>query len=93
MIFGTDDVLPVYGFLITKFMMVTSLNDYVTDVNNKVDFRYHYRDNMIAQFKRSLYDKNFSHQDQHKRHDGLQRRIKLWLNFVDFEGRLIPEIV
>ena len=31
---------------------------------------------MIAQFKQGLNNKNFSHQDQDKRDDGLQKRIK-----------------
>ena len=31
MISGTNDVLRVYGFLKTFLMMVTNLNDYVTD--------------------------------------------------------------
>ena len=30
MIFGSVDVLPVYGFLKTYFLMVTNMKDYVT---------------------------------------------------------------
>ena len=56
MIFGSEDVLSVYGFLRTYFMIVTILNGYVTDDDNdyKDDFGYHYRDNMIALFKQDL---------------------------------------
>ena len=46
MIFGSEDVLTVYGFLETYFVMVVNLNDYVKDNNddddNKEDFGYHY---------------------------------------------------
>ena len=46
MIFGSEDVLPVYGFLKTYFMMVTIMKDYVTpdDDDSDADFRYFYRD-------------------------------------------------
>ena len=37
---------------------------------------------MIAQFQQDLYNKSFSHQYQDKRNDNLQKRIKLWLNYV-----------
>ena len=54
MIFGNEDVLPVYGFLKTYNTMVTNMKDYVTldpdDVD--ADFRYSYRDTMIAQFSK-----------------------------------------
>ena len=82
MIFGSEDVLPVYGFLKTYLMMVTNMKDYVTldDKEYDADFRYNYRDNRIAQFEQGLYNKIFSHQDQGKRDDGLQKRIRFWLN-------------
>ena len=56
MIFGSVDVLPVYGFLKTNIMMVTNMKDYVTlDPDDAdADFRYDYRDIMIAQFKQDL---------------------------------------
>ena len=42
MIFGSVDVLPVYGFLKTYIMMVTNMKDYVTldpdDDDDDVDF-------------------------------------------------------
>ena len=57
--------------------MVTNLNDYVKgDDDGDDDFGYRHGDNMIAQFGRDLYN-SFSHQDQGKRDDGLQKRSKL----------------
>ena len=56
MIYGSVDVLPVYGFLKTYVLLVTNMKDYVTidldDDDN--DFRYGYRDTMIAHFKQDL---------------------------------------
>ena len=99
MIFGSEDDLPVYGFLKTYIMMVTNLKDYVKDDDDgedddKDDFGYHYRDIMIAQFKQDVSNKNFSFQDQGNcdRNDTLRKRIKFWLNFIDV-GDPIPEKV
>ena len=43
MFFGSEDVLSVYGFLKSFLMMITSLNDYVTDDDDddKDNFGYH----------------------------------------------------
>ena len=62
MIFGSEDVLPVHGFLKTYFMMVTNMKDYVTldPDDDDADFTYNYRDTMIAQFKQDLFNKNLS---------------------------------
>ena len=56
MIFGSENVLPVYGFLKTHIMMVTIMKDYNTleRDDDDADFRYGYRDTMIAQFKQDL---------------------------------------
>ena len=90
MIFGSVDVLHVYSFLKTYIMMVTNMKDYVTiDPDDAdADFRYNYRDVMIAQFKQDLYNKNFSLQDQGKDDeiDTLENRIKIWLNIIDDTG-------
>ena len=96
MIFGGVDVLPMYGFLKTYIMMVTNMKDYVTlnFDDTDADFRYGYRDTMIAQFKKDLYNKNFSLQDQDKRDNSLQKRIRFWLNYVVVnEGAPVPDNV
>ena len=73
----------MYWFLKTYLRMVLNLNDYVKDdEDDDVDFGYLYRDNMIAQFKKDLYNKNFSHLDQDKRDDGHRKSNKFWLNYV-----------
>ena len=84
MIFGRVDVLPVYRFLQTYFRMVTKLNDYVTfnDDDVDADFRYNYRGNTIAQFEQDLKNRSFSQQEEGKCHHGLQKRIKIWFNYV-----------
>ena len=68
MIFGSEDFLPLYGFLKTSIMMVTNMKDYVTlDPDDyDADFRNKYRDTMIAQLIQDLYNKNFSLQDRSK---------------------------
>ena len=69
MLFGSVDVLPVYGFLKTYIMMAKKMIDFVTlDPDDAdADFRYAYRATMIAQFKQDFYNNNLSLQDQNKR--------------------------
>ena len=51
MIFGSENVLHVYSLLNTYFKMVSNLHEYVKDDDDdKENFGYCYRDNMIAQF-------------------------------------------
>ena len=40
MIFGSDDVSPVYGFSKTYIMMVSNMDDYFTLNPDDADFRY-----------------------------------------------------
>ena len=83
MIFGSEDVLPVYDFLKTYFRMCTNLNNYVPvrplfdDEDEEEQWGYGFRDFMIAQYKQHLYSKNFSLQDQGKddQIDTLQNKI------------------
>ena len=68
--------------------MITKVKDYATlDLDDDhADFRYKFRDNMIAQYKQDLYNKSFSYQDQDKRDENFQKRIKFWLNYVVIMG-------
>ena len=56
LIFGSEDVLAVCGFLKLSIMMVTIMKDYVTfdPDDDDGDFRYNYRDDLIAEFKQDL---------------------------------------
>ena len=46
---------------------------------------------MITQFNQDLFKKNFSHHDQDKRDDSLQKSISFWPIYVVFKmGRPIP---
>ena len=89
-IFGSEDVLPVYGYLKTYIMMITNMKDYVTldPDDDDADFTYSCRDTMIAQFKQDLYNKLFSFQGQGKddQNDTLHNRIRFWCNVIDDTG-------
>ena len=83
MTFGSVDDLSVYGFLETYIMVVTNKKVYLTFADYEdADFRFSYRDVMIAQSKQGLLNKSFSHQDQDKREDGLQKGMNFSLNYV-----------
>ena len=76
--------------------MVTSMEEYVTldPDDDDVDFRYYYRDTMIAQLKQDLYNKSFSLQDQGKgdQIDTLQDRKKFWLKILDMGGPIADNL-
>ena len=89
MIFGTEDVLPVYGFLKLFLRMAKILNDYLKDDDDDYDdFGYHYRDNTVDRFKQDLYNKTFSLQDQGKCDKGntLKKRDIFLLNVINMCG-------
>ena len=95
MIFGSEDVLPLYGLLKTYFMIVTKMTDYFKgdDDSEDVDkyhFECYYRDKMIAQFDQDLYSKNVFLQDQGEcdENDTLQKRIEFWLKVIVLGGPL-----
>ena len=96
-IFGSEDVLPVFGFLKTYFEMITNLNVYVrNDDDDKDDFEYHSRDNMIAQFKQDLYNKiSVFKKDQGKgdKNDTLQKRINYCPNVIEWDGPIPNKIL
>ena len=91
MVFGSVDVSPLYEYFKTYFTMCTNLNNYVPtrpwfdDDDEEEQSGYDYRDDMIAQFKQDLYNKNFTLQDQDKDNqiDTLQIRNKFWPNVID----------
>ena len=63
------------------------------DEDEEEQWGYGYRDDMIAQFKKGLYNKKFTLQDQGKDDpiDTLENRIKLWLKIKKNDERLTPD--
>ena len=95
MIYSSNDNvsdLALFDFLKKYFKMCTNITDHVpirywdyyNDGNEKEQWGYGYRDDMIAQFEQDLYIKNFTLQDQGKDDpiDILENRIKFWINII-----------
>ena len=88
-IFVTRDNKDVDEFVRTFFIMVTILNDYVTDSRR---FRKKFRVIMKRQFEHDLYNKSFSNQLETDETDTLQQRIKWWMVVVDRGGPLPNDV-
>ena len=90
MIFTTKDCIEVYDFLKLKFSMCTNVNNYFPvrswfeDENEEERWGFGYRDDMIAQFRQELYNRNFTLQDQGKDDpiDTFENKIKILLNVI-----------
>ena len=99
MIFLTDDCVEVYDFLKTSFRICTNINNLVAvcpwfdDPDEEEQWRCGYRNDMIAQFKQALYNKNFTLQDQGKDDPiaPLENRIKFWLNIINKAQGPVPD--
>ena len=63
------------------------------DPDEEVQWGYGYRDDMIAQFKQDLYNKNYTLQDQGKDYpiDTLENRIKFWINIITNDQGPVPD--
>ena len=65
---SNDNDLALFEFLKLYFRMCTNITDHVPirywdyydDGNEEEQWRYGYKDDMIAQFKQDIYNKNFS---------------------------------
>ena len=87
-----DNDLVLFDFLKLYFRMCTNITnhvpirywDYYNDGNEEEQWGYGYRDDMIAQFKQDIYNKNYTLQDQGKDYpiDTLKNRIKFWINII-----------
>ena len=81
--FATRNIKEVGEFLIPYFLMVTNLNDYVTDSEGiKKEFRVR----MEGQFEHDLYYKSLSNQLESDETDTSQQRIEWWMTVVDSGG-------
>ena len=90
--------LPLFDFLKLYFRTCTNINNYVPislwddDPDEEEQWGYGYRDDMIAQFKQDLYNKNFTLQDQGKDDpiDTLDNRIKFWIKIISNDQGSVP---
>ena len=90
MVFATRDIEEVDEFLITCFMMVTSLIYYFTDSEK---FRKEFRVMIEGQFEHDLYNKSFSNQlESDDETDTVQQRIKRWMLVVDRGGPIRNDV-
>ena len=91
MIYNSVEVLALYDFSKFYFRMCTNIKNYIPvrrrfdDPDEEEQWGHGYRDDMIAQFKQDLYNKNFALQNQGKDDpiDTLENRIKFWVNIFD----------
>ena len=88
-------------FLKKNFKLCANINNYVPvrpwfDEDEKGQWVCGYRDDMIAQFKQYIYNKNFSLQNLGKNdeNDTLQNRIKFWPNNIsNSQGPVLDDII
>ena len=96
---SNDKDLALFDFLKLCFRMCTNINNHVPirhwfgDPDEKEQWGYGYRDDMIAQFEQDLCNKNFTLQDQGKDDpiDTLENRIKFWIKIISNDEGSIPE--
>ena len=98
---SNDNDLALFDFLKLFFRMCTNITDHVPirywdyydDGNEEEQWGYGYRDDMIAQFKQDIYNKNFTLQDQGKDNpiDTLENRMKFWINIISNDQGSLPD--
>ena len=98
---SNDNDLALFEFLKLYFRMCTNITnhvpitywDYYDDGNLEEQWGYGYKDDMIAQFKQDIFNKNFSLQDQGKDDpiDTLENRIKFWIKIFGNAQGPVPD--
>ena len=98
---SNDNVLALFQFLKLYFRICTNITNYVLirywdyydDGNEEEQWGYGYKDDMIAQFKQDIYNKNYTLQDQVKDDpiDILENRIKFRLNIIYNDQGPVPD--
>ena len=96
-----DNDLVLFDFVKLYFRMCTNITDHVpirywdyyNDGNEEEQWGYGYKDDMIAQFKQDIYNKNNTLQDQGKDNsiDTLENRIKFWINIITNDQGPVPD--
>ena len=77
----------------TNIMNYVPIRLWFDDPDEEEQWGYGYRDDMIAQFKQDLYNKNFTLQNQGKDNpiDTLENRIKFWINIISNDQGPVPD--
>ena len=96
---SSEECVEMYDFLKTYFMMCTNITNHVPirlwfdDPYEEEQWGSGYRDDMMAQFKQDLYNKNYTLQDQGKDDsiDTLENRIKFWINIISNAQGPVPD--
>ena len=98
---SNDNDLALFEFLKLYFRMCTNITDHVPirywdyyeDGNEEEQWGYGYKDDMIAQFKQDIYNKNFTLQDQGKDNpiDTLENRMKFSINIISNDQGSVPD--
>ena len=88
MIYNSVEVLAMYDFLKFYFRMCTNVNNYVP-----VRQWFDDENDMMAQFKQDLYNKNLTLQDQGKDDPivNLENKIKFWPNIIHNDRGPVPD--
>ena len=97
---SNDNDLPLFEFLKINFRLCTNITDHVRirywdyyeDGYEEEQWGYRYRDNMFAQFKQDLCNKNYTLQDQGKDDpsDTLENRIIFLINIITNDQGSVP---
>ena len=96
---SSEECVEMYDFLKTYLRMCTNITNHVPirlwfdDPDEEEQWGAGYRDDMIAQFKQDLYNKNYTLQNQGKDDpiDTLENRIKFWINIISNAQGPVPD--
>ena len=96
---SSEECVEMYDFLKTYLRMCTNITNHVPirlwfdDSDKEEQWGAGYRDDMIAQFKQDLYNKNYTLQNQGKDDpiDTRENRIKFWINIISNAQGPVPD--
>ena len=83
MIYANRGSEEMFEFLITYFMMMTNLKNYVLDCE---EFRKEFKETFTDQFEHDLINKSFSSDIKQNESDTLQIRINAWNKIIRNHG-------
>ena len=96
---SNDNDLALFDFFKLYFRMCTNITNHVPirswfdDPDEEEQWGYGYRDDMIAQFKQDIYNKNYTLQGQGEDNPivTLENRIKFWINIISNDQGSVPD--